>query len=91
MPELKLNEVPAEEIEKRQLMRMAFLSVFKLNPNGPMVLERILYILHWFDPAVEPADLALQNAAKAILHELGVWGTVEEDRRAIVGRLMADK
>jgi hypothetical protein len=77
------------EVHKQKDMHLDFVTVFKMHPRGPAVLQEVLDILHFFGAAVTPADMALQNAAKTILHHTGVWGDVEADRAAVVRRLLA--
>lgn len=61
---------------------------FRLAYRGhPEVLERTLDILHFFGPAQNERDIALQNAAKSLLHEGGWWGDSDDDRAEIVRKL----
>ena len=83
------DKVPVEEIAARQLVRQDFVSVFQLHPQGRQVLVEIGTILHAFEAALTPEDMALQNAFKTILHRIGVWGDSRPDAEEIVRKLLA--
>ena len=83
-----MEDVDQETITRRKRMQAAFESVFKGGEMGKVVLTEVLDILHFFGPCLDESDMALQNAAKSILHHLGVWGDSDEDRIAIVERLV---
>jgi hypothetical protein len=78
--------VSPEELGRRNRLRAAFQIAFT-GDAGLTVLEEIGEILHFFGPAYNEQDMALQNAMKSILHRLGVWGDADGDRRAILRRL----
>ena len=83
-----MADVDQQTIDERKKMRAAFELVFKTIGMGKVVLSEILDILHFYGPCLDEKDMALQNAAKAILHHLGAWGDSDEDRMAIVERLV---
>ena len=84
------DKVPtAEEIADRIQTRQGFVAVFQLHPQGRQVLVEIGAILHAFEAARTPEDMALQNAFKTILHRIGVWGDSRGDAEEIVRKLLA--
>jgi hypothetical protein len=71
-------------IEERRRTQAHFQLVARSHPE---MVERTLDILHFFGPAQNERDFALQNAAKAWLHEAGWWGDSDDDRIEIVRKL----
>lgn len=68
-------------------MQVDFNAVFA-TPVGERVLDEIMHILHFTEPAQTERDIALQNAAKAIWHRLGKWGDAEKDRKRVIHTLL---
>jgi hypothetical protein len=78
------EEISKEVVQERKTRQGRFSLCMK---NYPDVFERIFDILHLFGPAQNERDMALQNAAKMILHEGGFWGDSDEDRFLIIEKL----
>lgn len=76
--------VEPEELAKRRRLQAAFQLAYRAHPA---VLERTLDVLHFYGPALTEVDMALQNAAKSLLHAAGWWGDSDDDRREIVRKL----
>jgi hypothetical protein len=71
-------------VKLRNLLRVDAQFAMK---GHPLFTERILDVLHFFGPAQNERDMALQNAAKSILHMAGWWGDSDDDRAEIVRKL----